>query len=170
MDRVIERIVALDREISRDGLAPEVEIAVKRHIIDAVGCALAGYHEDVAVIARAVADNCRSPQPATVLGAGRATSAEMAAFANGVMIRCLDLNDTYASAAGVGHPSDYIAAVLAAAEEAGASGRTVAEGVVSAYEVFCRLTDAPLNADVRVYTYTGGQWDYSDSPTLTTSL
>jgi hypothetical protein len=45
-------------------------------------------------------------------------------------------------------------------------------GFYNAIAQFCRQTDAPLAADVRVYTYTGGQWDSSDSdpPTLTTSL
>ena len=162
MDHVIERIVALDRAISRDGLTPEVAAVVKRHLVDAVGCALAGYHEDVAVIARAVADDCRSEKPATVLGAGRGAPAELAAFANGVMIRCLDLNDTYASAVGIGHPSDYIPAVLAAAEEAGASGRTAAEGLVAAYEVFGRLTDATA------YGVTG--WDHTSNGVIASAV
>jgi hypothetical protein len=32
------------------------------------------------------------------------------------------------------------------------------------------VIDAPLVSDVRVYTYYGGQWDYNDTPKLTTSL
>jgi hypothetical protein len=43
-------------------------------------------------------------------------------------------------------------------------------GFYNAVTQFCRQTDAPLAADVRVYTYTGGQWDCSDTPALTTAL
>jgi hypothetical protein len=43
-------------------------------------------------------------------------------------------------------------------------------GFYNAVTQFCDEIDAPLICDVRVYTYTGGQWDYNDTPKLTTSL
>ena len=43
-------------------------------------------------------------------------------------------------------------------------------GFYNAVTQFCNEIDAPLVSDVRVYTYTGGQWDYNDTPKLTTSL
>jgi Pectate lyase superfamily protein len=43
-------------------------------------------------------------------------------------------------------------------------------GFYNAVTQFCDEIDAPLVSDVRVYTYTGGQWDYKDTPKLTTSL
>ena len=53
-------------------------------------------------------------QPAHVIGSGQATSPDMAAFANAVMVRYLDCNDNFFSVAG-GHPSDMIPAALAVA-------------------------------------------------------
>ncbi|NMP22229.1 MmgE/PrpD family protein [Sulfobacillus harzensis] len=142
MDRVIERIVSMEQTIAYNRLPTNAVQAARRHLVDAIGCALKGYREPVAEIARALASEVTGARPVSVLGMGRGTTAEMAAFANGVMIRCLDLNDTYSSSGGVGHPSDYIPAVLAAGEEAGAPGTVIIEGIVLAYEVFCRLTDA----------------------------
>ena len=142
MDRVVTRLVEIGGDSTFESLPSSVVEAAKRHLIDAIGCALGGYDEPAAVIARRIASGVSAHKPSTVFGAGRETLAELASFANGVMIRCLDLNDTYASSGGVGHPSDYIAAVLAAGEEVGASGKTVIEAVVAAYDAFGCLTDA----------------------------
>ena len=57
------------------------------------------------------------------------------------MIRYLDYNDGYTSQES-GHPSDSIAAVLAATEMAGLGGRRAITATVAAYEAFCRLGDA----------------------------
>ncbi len=65
------------------------------------------------------------------------TTPEYAAFANGVMIRYLDYNDTYHARGGSGHPSDLLGAILAVAEPQHASGRQFLLGLHTAYEVFC---------------------------------
>src|SRR5205823_11432827 len=65
----------------------------------------------------------------------------LAAFANGVLFRYLDFNDTYLSLEPA-HPSDNFAAVLAAAEAAGRTGRDVIVAAVLAYEIQCRMCDA----------------------------
>ena len=65
----------------------------------------------------------------------------MAAFANSVMIRYLDANDTYI-ARGSGHPSDVFGALLAAADAKGASGEGLIAATVAAYEVFGALANA----------------------------
>jgi 2-methylcitrate dehydratase len=65
----------------------------------------------------------------------------MATFANGAAIRFYDLNDVYAGKE-IGHPSDNIAACLAQAEAAGASGRDLIVAIALAYEIDCRLMDA----------------------------
>ncbi|MFQ5737122.1 MAG: MmgE/PrpD family protein, partial [Thermodesulfobacteriota bacterium] len=73
--------------------------------------------------------------------AGFHTTPEMAAFANGVLVRYLDFNDTYLSREPA-HPSDNIPAALAAAMAAGRSGRELIAAVAAAYEVQCALCDA----------------------------
>src|SRR5207244_2663818 len=75
-----------------------------------------------------------------LLGDGRATTPEAAAFAGSVMIRFLDANDTYITR-GSGHPSDMLGAILAAAEMQGASGKDFLLATVAGYEVFGALAD-----------------------------
>ena len=65
----------------------------------------------------------------------------LAAFCNGILFRYLDYNDTYLSLEPA-HPSDNFAAVLAAAEAAGAGGKEIITAAVLAYEIQCRLCDA----------------------------
>ena len=81
-----------------------------------------------------------------MMGGGR-SSIEWATFVNGLLIRYLDYNDTYLSLEPA-HPSDNIAAVLAAAEWAGSSGQDMILATALAYEVQCRLCDA---ASLRKY-------------------
>jgi 2-methylcitrate dehydratase len=70
------------------------------------------------------------------------------------MIRYLDFNDAYVSEMnGAGHPSDTIAALLAAAELGHRSGRDLITAAVLAYEVFCKIAD--------VFDYLGNGIDHS---------
>ena len=112
----------------------------KRRLIDTLGCAMGGYASEPAAIARRVAARQQGEPSARVLGAGTRTSMEMATFANGVMARYLDYNDTYISR-GSGHPSDMIPACLAVAEAERASGGDLLLAVVAAYEVYTGLAD-----------------------------
>lgn len=92
-------------------------------------------------IARTMAKTISSTESATVIGTRHESSPEWAAFSNGVHFRYLDYNDTYLSLEPA-HPSDNIAAVLAAGEPAGASGRELITATALAYEIQCRLCDA----------------------------
>ncbi len=74
-------------------------------------------------------------------GSDLRTTPETAAFANGVMLRFLDISDTYLGKGG-GHPSDVISAVLAVGESIGADGPSVINAVTLAYDVYCSLNDA----------------------------
>src|SRR5262245_20077527 len=75
---------------------------LKRRLLDAIGCAIGGYPSQPAEIARRMAAAASGEPPARLLGSGAKTSMEMAAFANAVMVRYLDCNDTYI-AKGSGH-------------------------------------------------------------------
>jgi 2-methylcitrate dehydratase len=86
-----------------------------------------------------------TPDGAHVLGTSLRALPELAAFANGVMMRYLDGNDSYPG--GGGHASDAISAVLAAAEQCGATGRDVITAVVAAYDVFYNLYTAARMRD-----------------------
>jgi 2-methylcitrate dehydratase len=133
---------------------------VKRRLIDSFACALGAMGADAPTIAARVARRVRADRPATLI-AGGSSSADMAAFANGVLVRYLDFNDTYLSREPA-HPSDNLPAVLAAAEIAGRGGRDLIAAAVLAYEVQCRFCDA---ASIRAR-----GWDHVTYGSFSTAL
>lgn len=141
MDTIMDYISSYGAALTFEALPAAVVHQAKRLFIDTLGCALGGYASEPSKMARAMAAEVSSRQPATVLGSGQQTSLDLATFANGVMIRYLDFNDGY-TGRDSGHPSDAIAAVLSPAEVVHANGKTVITAIVLAYEVFCRLCDA----------------------------
>jgi 2-methylcitrate dehydratase len=140
MDQTTELLSTYACELSYDDLPSEVVHQVKRTLIDTLGCALGGFQAEPSVIARRLAQSVTSTTPARLLGTQESSAPDLAGFANGVMVRYLDYNDSYFSPGG-GHPSDMIPAVLALADPLGRDGRTVITSIVLAYEVFCRLFD-----------------------------
>jgi 2-methylcitrate dehydratase len=152
-DRVINHLCDYALKLSYHDLPEEVVDRTKRIILDTVGCALGGAHSPPAKIARAAASEITSAVPSTVLVSGQKTSPDLAAFANGVMIRYLDFNDTYAGSPTC-HPSDLLAPVLAVADARGGKGRDVILGTVLGYEVLCGLIDAGAREP-------GHSWDQS---------
>lgn len=112
-----------------------------RRVIDALACGLAAVHETPLGAARRAMARLAPAGSATILGTGERTAPDLAAFVNGYLVRYLDYNDTYLSREAL-HPSDNLAALLAAAEDAGASGQDLLVALVAAYEIVCRLADA----------------------------
>jgi len=109
--------------------------AVTRHLIDSVACAFGALESRPARVARAIAGTATSTAGASVFGLAQPTTPEYATFANTVMIRYLDYNDT----GNGGHPSDMISAVLALAEARGAGGAQVIRAVHAAYETYAAV-------------------------------
>jgi 2-methylcitrate dehydratase len=140
MDRTTERLARYVTSLRDEDLSPRTVREAKRHVIDSLGCAMGGAASEPAVIARRVAPASSAAPSARLLGDGRATTPEAAAFANSVMIRFLDANDTYITR-GSGHPSDMLGAILAAAELQGASGKDFLRATIAGYEVFGALAD-----------------------------
>jgi 2-methylcitrate dehydratase len=137
-----------------EDLPDDVIRIAKRTLLDTFGCVFGGYTAGPSKIAIKLASDVRSKQGATVLLSGVRTSPELAAFANGVMIRYLDFNDAFVSLThGAGHPSDTIAALLPSAELTARSGRDLIVATVLAYEVFCKIAD--------VFDYLGNGIDHS---------
>jgi 2-methylcitrate dehydratase len=140
MDRTTETLARYATTLRYADLGAPAIQAAKRHLIDSLGCAIGGHGSEPATIARRLAPVWNGAPSARLLGDGRATTPEAAAFGNSVMIRFLDANDTYI-ARGSGHPSDMLGAVLAAAEGAGASGQDLLLATVIGYEVFGAMAD-----------------------------
>jgi len=137
-----------------EDLPDDVVRLAKRSILDTVGCAFGGYASGPSRIAIRLAQEVRARRGATVLVSGTRTSPDLAVFANGVMIRYLDFNDSFVSYThGAGHPSDMLAVLLAAAELRAGSGRDLIASTVVAYEVFAKVAD--------VFDYLGNGIDHS---------
>jgi 2-methylcitrate dehydratase len=122
-------------------LPPEVVHEVKRRVLDSLACAYGAITAPPCRIARRLAARVTLQDGATVWGTRHRTTPEMAAFANGTLVRYLDCNDTYLSKEPA-HPSDNFPACLAVAESLGGNGRQFIEAMVLAYEVQCRFCDA----------------------------
>jgi 2-methylcitrate dehydratase len=154
---IVQQLSRYITALRYEDLPADVVQQAKRLIVDTIGCALGGFDSEPARIARDIAGTVTSTQPVHLLVSGEPTSPDLAAFANGVAIRYLDFNDGYTSTGESGHPSDSVAAVLAAGELHRASGRDAILATVIAYEVFCRVCDArdlkPLGFD---HTTVGG--------------
>jgi 2-methylcitrate dehydratase len=138
---VAETLAHYAATLKYEDLPAEVVRETKRLMIDSIGCGLGGFSADASQIANRLAASAGTTGGATVMCSGVKTSPDLAAFANGVMIRYLDFNDGYISGLGSGHPSDTIAPLLSTAELTGSSGRDLITGTVLAYEVFCRVCD-----------------------------
>ena len=128
-----------------DELSPPVLHHARRRVIDTIAGALAACESAPARIARRLAPEVANGRSARLFGSLARTSPEMAAFANGVMARFLDINDTHRTIDG-SHPSDNLSGVLAVAEDLGASGRDFLLALTISYEIQCRFVDSvPFN-------------------------
>jgi len=141
MDKTISRIAECGLGITYDGLPATVIHDCKRHILDTLGCAYAAYDAEPSLMARRLALRAHAPTGARVLGTAHRSTPELAAFANGVMIRYLDGNDAFPGGGG-GHPSDALGALLAATDMARVSGKNLIAAIVAAYEIYHRLFEA----------------------------
>ncbi len=134
MTKLAEGMVEFAQSARFEDMSDTVVHHAKRRILDTVGCALGAYSAQPVRIARRLALPV-GEGGARVIGSLVRTTPDLAAFANGSMVRYLDFNDS-----GGGHPSDNFAGVLAAAELAQASGRDFITALAVAYELQNRLT------------------------------
>jgi 2-methylcitrate dehydratase len=161
MDKTQEKISEYVASFTLADLSEGAIHAVKRSLVDSVGCALGAFAAEPAKIGRRLAGRVTSNPPASIIGTTMKTSPEWAAFVNGTMVRYLDFNDDYINRDGP-HPSDNISAVLAVSETVHASGKNLACGITMAYEIVDQLVD---NADFM----TRG-WDYVTETSIGSAL
>ena len=109
-------------------------------LIDDAAVAVASLTRPPVAAARAQAAAHPRPGGATVFGLAndRRVHAEWAAWANAVAVRELDFHDTFL-AADYAHPGDAIPALVAVAQQTGASGAELLRGILAAYEVHVAL-------------------------------
>lgn len=134
---------ALSFELS--DLSDEAIHQAKRRVLDTIGCALGGFNSEPSRIARKLAQPVAGGPSSRIFGTLVQTTPEAAAFANGTMLRYLDINDTHRTIDG-SHPSDNLGGLLALVEALNGSGRDLLLGFAISYEVQCRFVDSvPFN-------------------------
>lgn len=127
-----------------EGIPADVTEKAKLHLIDSIGCGLAGRREPfITPLLNSFADEATIRGGATVFGFAKPLAAEFAAIVNGASIHALDYDDTHMEAH-VHLGASIVAAGLAQAEALGASGRELLVAIAAAYEVTIRLGLASL--------------------------
>jgi 2-methylcitrate dehydratase PrpD len=122
-------------------LPEAVRRAVGRHVLDAVGTALAARRTDSAGPALSVAYALGGPPEARVVGGGPAIGAPAAALATGALVHALDFDDTHAG--GLVHASAVVVpAVLAVGQQVGANAEELVAAAAVGYELICRIAAA----------------------------
>ena len=121
-----------------EDLPRDVIAAAKRHLLDAVGVAIAAAD---AGVDSPVVDMVRSwsgAHEASIIAYDFGAPAAMAALANGALAHALDFDDTHLES--VVHPSAVIMPVtFAVAEETASDGRALLAAAVAGYEVATRV-------------------------------
>jgi 2-methylcitrate dehydratase PrpD len=122
--------------LSVKDIPAEAGEAARQCILDWIACTLAGSTEPLAGILRA--EFAADGGPASVFGGGQRTSTTVAALINGSTGHALDFDDT--NLVGGFHATTVVLpAVLAMAEETGASGADVLCAYVAGVEICSRL-------------------------------
>jgi 2-methylcitrate dehydratase PrpD len=107
-------------------------------LFDLVIAAVAGRHTDASVISQRAAKAIWGAGSSPVWFSGQKLTPAGAAFANSAMGSALDLDDGHRAAAG--HPgASIIPAVLAVAEDIGASDQAIMTAIVLGYEIAVRI-------------------------------
>ncbi|HET9781557.1 MAG TPA: MmgE/PrpD family protein [Candidatus Dormibacteraeota bacterium] len=113
-------------------------------VLDTLACAIGALGREPIEAVRGLTSDLGGAEWCSLVGGGR-TSPDRAAFVNGALVRYLDFMDIMYVRGQSFHPSDNFAAVLAASEVAGASGRQLLTALAVAYQVQANFSErAPL--------------------------
>jgi 2-methylcitrate dehydratase PrpD len=136
-------------ETPRSAIPASVRTLGTRSILDGLGLALAGSVAASGQIVKGYLQDLASAGPATVIGTGLMTAPRFAAFANGIAIHADDYDDTQLATKTdrvyglLTHPTaPVLPAVLAVAEEGGATGADVLDAYMIGTEVEMKTAEA----------------------------
>ncbi|MEN6414192.1 MAG: MmgE/PrpD family protein [Veillonellales bacterium] len=130
----------LDTEYKQ--LPTEAISLAKRHFLDCVGAALAEVAEPRSNIVQRYLDHIGAKGSCRLLGSGRKTTIDNAAFANGILAHSICFDDS-----GPSHPSvTIVPPLIAMGEQYHLSGKEIITAQVLAYDVFQRLNAVTKDA------------------------
>ncbi|CAO3432128.1 MmgE/PrpD family protein [Azospirillum doebereinerae] len=119
----------------------DVADKIKLHLLDGIGCGLAGAGTDLArrVLASVEAEHAGGPCP--VLGTALSLAPAGAAFVNSAAMNALDHDDGFeVDGKGMGHPgATLVAAALSGVAVARTDGATLLAALAAAYEINARV-------------------------------
>ena len=139
------QLIEYSMSLGFENLTPKVINQAKRRIADTIGGALGAFEAKPVKIAKTVVPKVSNGRSARIWGSLEKSTPEGAAFANGTMLRYLDINDTHRTIDG-SHPSDNLGGVIALAEALNLSGQDTLLALIISYEIQCRFVDSvPFN-------------------------
>jgi 2-methylcitrate dehydratase len=128
IDGTSRYIIDYVSSFSESQLTDSAVAAVGYTMLDSMAALIAGFESEPARICARIARTTQSDLKSTVLGYGITTTPEIAAFANGCMVRHTDFND-------IPHNSDIVSGILAIGEAVHSTGREVLGAIAMAYEL-----------------------------------
>lgn len=141
----VERLAGFAVNAAFEELSETACEQLKIRVLDTLGCAIGALGGEPIRLIRS-ANGSNAAGSCTFVAGGRGDP-DRAAFFNGALARYLDFNDSYLAKGETCHPSDNLAAILAAGESAASDGRNFMTALAVAYQVQCRLSDvAPVRA------------------------
>jgi 2-methylcitrate dehydratase PrpD len=133
----VQQLGAFGARVDAAALPPAVVASVGHRMLDTIGLCLAATALPTSAAAIRMAGAWGGPAHATVVGGSVKLPAASAGFANGVLAHSLDFDDTHLPS--VLHPSaSIVPAVLAVAEETGATPAQAIAAAAVGYEVCIR--------------------------------
>ena len=144
MTTELDQLAAFVARAQYDDLSVDARQQLKIRVLNSLGCAIGALDGEPIGAIRAQLNDFGSKPLCSLIG-GERTAPDRAAFYNGALVRYLDYMDSYLAKDETCHPSDNLAAILAAAEYADAPGETFLTALAVAYQVHARLSDeAPV--------------------------
>jgi 2-methylcitrate dehydratase PrpD len=144
MTELTRQVAEFAAALRLDAIPEPVRHKAKLHVLDSIGCAIAGASSTLAqqVFDYLAIEHREGPCP--VLGASLRFGPATAGFANSAAMNALDFDDGFEIAGrGMGHPgATIVAAALSAVFTAKVSGARFLEAVIAAYEINNRLIRA----------------------------
>lgn len=143
---IVQQLARFVHRARYEDLTAAAREQLKIRVLDSCACALGALGAPLVDHLRRHTQELGPDGPATLIGGGR-SAPDRAAFFNGALVRYLDFNDSFLAPGETCHPSDNLAAVLAAAEYKGASGRDLLTALAVAYQIQARLSEeAPVRS------------------------
>ncbi|ANN77969.1 MmgE/PrpD family protein [Bordetella flabilis] len=136
-----EKLARYCSELRYQDLSARSVAAIRRLVLDSLGCAVGALHAEPLRILAGEARLPAGPGDTASLIGGGGVALESAVLVNGALTRYLDFNDVY-WARDVCHPSENIPLALACVEACGGDGRRLIEAIAVGYEAQIRLADS----------------------------